>query len=355
MYEADAMSDGLDNPHRETSVDGKAVSYDHLVLALGSVPDHKGLYEVREFAFDFKTLQDAIRIRNHVIACFERAEQEKDPRTRKSLVTFLIAGGGFAGAELAGALNDFVHGLLIHYPSVTPEDVEVIVAHSGNRIMPELSETLSSYALERMRERGVTFYLNTYGEGVDMRSGTVSLSTDETIRTETLVWTAGNRPNPLIGTLDVPQTRGAITVDSFLSVSGRERLWAAGDCAAIPDPDTGDRYPNTAEHASRASKVLADNIHTTVVGGEKTRFGYTSPGSLVVIGYQTACVELWGRRFSGLFAWFLWRIVYLFKLPGTDRKVRVLTDWLIEIVFPRELVQTFGVDDKQEGQGFTDE
>ncbi|MFA9427975.1 NAD(P)/FAD-dependent oxidoreductase [Natronorubrum sp. A-ect3] len=333
-----------------SSADHETIPYDHLVFALGSVSDYKGLEGVRAFAFDFKTLGDAMAIRNHVVDCFERTEREDDPDTRNALVTFVVAGAGFAGAELAGALNDFVRGMLVYYPNVPPEDVTVTVVHSRDRIVPELSESLAAYILERMRARGVTFELETYLEDADPESGVVTLSTGTTIETETLVWTAGNRPNPLVDVLGLPTERpGAISVDATLSVPGHEGLWAVGDCAAVPDP-AGDRYPPTAEHAIRAGNVLADNIHASTIGKSQTPLEYTSPGSLVVVGYQTACAELWGRRFSGPFAWLLWRLVYLLKLPGTDRKIRVLVSWLIELVFPREIVQTMGERTQRRGR-----
>ena len=335
-----------------SSGDYDVVPYDHLVLALGSVSDYRGLTGVREFAFDFKTLGDAMAIRNHVIGCFERADREDDPETRSALLTFVVAGAGFAGAELAGALNDFVRSLPVYYSNVPPEDVEVVVVHSRNRIVPELSESLARYALERMRERGVRFELETYLEDADPTSGVVFLSTGSSISTETLVWTAGNRPNPLVDALGIPTERpGAISVSPTLSVPGYEGLWAVGDCAAVPDTVSGGRCPPTAEHATRAGTVLADNLYASVVGRRLSDFEYRSPGSLVVVGYQTACAELWGRRFSGLFAWMLWRLVYLFKLPGTDRKIRVLVSWLIELVFPREMVQTIGEHDRTVDRG----
>lgn len=347
---ADGSGVSTDRIRREarSSEDGEALPYDHLVLAVGSVPDYKGLEDVREFAFDFKTLQDAMRIRNHVVSCFERADREPDADVRASLCTFVVAGAGFAGAELAGALNDFVRGILVYYPNVSPNDVTVLVVHSRERIMPELSDRLAAYALERMRERGVSFRLGAYVVDADGDAGTVSLSTGETVRTETLVWTAGNRPNSLVETLNVPLESGAIEADRFLSVPGCEGLWAAGDCAAVPDTASGGRYPNTAEHAIRAGSVLADNVYASVTGASPTPFEYESPGSLVVVGYQTACAELWNRRFSGLFAWMLWRGVYLFKLPGIDRKIRVFVAWLIELAFPRDIVQTTGEPDRND-------
>ena len=317
----------------------RPLPYDHLVLAPGSVPDPKGIDEDREFVFDFKSLHDAVAIRNHVIDCFERAETAVDPARRRSLVTFVVAGAGFAGSELAGALNDFVRGTTVHYPSIPPEEVRVVVVHSRERIMPELSESLAAYARERMADRGVTFLL---GERVaDAGEGVVTLSSGESIESETLVWTAGNRPSPFVERLDVPKTdRDEVRVDATLAVEGRTGLWAAGDCAAMFDAETDERYPNTAEHALRAGRVVADNVYASVTGGTTRGLSYRSPGSLAVIGHQTACAEITDLRFSGLFAWVLWRGVYLSKLPGTDRKVRVFADWLIAIFFPRDIVQT---------------
>lgn len=321
-----------------TRAEFESLPYDHVILALGSVTDRKGVGEDADFVFDFKTLQDAARLRNHVISCFERAEREVDPTVRAELVTFVIAGAGFAGAELAGSLNDFVRGILIHYPNIPPDDVSVSVVHSRDRIMPELSDTLAEYATTRMRERGVSFVLGARVD--DAADNVVSLSTGEEIRTRTLVWTAGSRPNPLIQSLDIPQTEyGEVEVDEDLSVPNHDDIWAAGDSAAVTDA-SGERYPNTAEHAIRAAEVLADNVHASVTDGKSRRLEYDSPGSLAVIGYQTACAEIRGLCFSGLFAWLMWRAVYLFKLPGTDRKIRVLIDWLVEVIFPRDIVQT---------------
>ncbi|MDQ3639689.1 MAG: FAD-dependent oxidoreductase, partial [Actinomycetota bacterium] len=172
------------------------ILYDHLVLALGSVSNYLGMEGLQENALDFKTLADAIRIRNHTIEMFERADREPNPEIRRPLLNFVVAGGGFAGAELAGGLNDFVRGMLAHYPNVPEEELRVTVLHSRDRILPELSEALAAYALERMDARGVTFKLNT--RVADARRGVVVLDSGEEIRAETLVWTAGTTPNPLL-------------------------------------------------------------------------------------------------------------------------------------------------------------
>jgi NADH dehydrogenase len=325
--------------------------YDHLVLALGAVSNYFGNQNIKRLAFDFKSLLDAIRIRNHVIDCFERADREPEAARRQESLTFVIAGGGFAGVELAGALNDFARGMLADYPNLRAEDLRIILVHARDRILPELSEPLARYALERMTERGVTFRLGT--RLADARPGTVILNPAEEIRAQTLVWTAGTAPNPLLENLPCEHDkRGAVIVDTTLAVPGHPGLWALGDCAAVTDATSGKPCPPTAQFALREARTLARNIHASVHGQPLTPFHFDSLGALCVVGHHTACAELTipfarGRsvRFAGLLAWLMWRGVYLSKLPGLERKVRVLTDWVIELFFPRDIVQTIDLED----------
>jgi len=326
----------------------RGVPYDQLVFALGSISNYLGMTNIEKFAFDFKSLLDAIRIRNHIIEMFERADVESDPVLRSSLLTFVIAGGGFAGVELAGALNDFAHGILADYPRLRANELNVVLVHSRDRVLPELSESLARYAQEKMQLRGVSFRLNT--RIVDARPGVVRLSEGE-IHTETLVWTAGTAPSPLLKSLPLEKDkRGALIVDGTLAVPGRPGLWAIGDCAAVTDAATGHLCPPTAQFAMREAEVLASNIQAQLDGRSPRRFHFHSLGALCVVGHQTACAELsvpFTRsrclRFSGLFAWLLWRGIYLAKLPGLERKIRVLMDWTIELFFPRDIVQTIDV------------
>jgi len=335
----------------EGVADFQELNYDHLVLALGSVSNYFGNQNIKRLAFDFKSLLDAIRIRNHVIDMFERADRESDAAMRRESLTFVVAGGGFAGVELAGALNDFARGMLADYPNLRPEELRIILVHSGERILPELSEPLAAYALKRMGERGVTFKLKT--RLADARPCAVILNPPEEIRAQTLVWTAGTAPNPLIKTLPVAvNKRGAVEVDSVLAVLGQAGLWAVGDCAAVTDAETGKPCPPTAQFALREARALARNIHASVNGKPLTPFHFDSLGALCVVGHQTACAELtipFARNhsicFSGLLAWLMWRGIYLSKLPGLDRKARVLIDWVIELFFPRDIVQTIDVSD----------
>ena len=326
----------------------REVPYDQLVFALGSISNYLGMMNIEKFAFNFKSLLDAIRIRNHVIEMFERADLESDPALRSSLLTFVIAGGGFAGVELAGALNDFAHGILADYPRIHPDEVNIVLVHSRDRVLPELSASLARYAQEKMQLRGVSFRLNT--RIVDAYPGVVLLS-EGVIHTETLVWTAGTTPSPLLKSLRLEKDkRGALLVDDTLAVPGRPGLWALGDCAAVTDAATGHPCPPTAQFALREAEVLASNILSQLEGRPTRRFHFHSLGALCVVGHQTACAELsipFNRsrslRFSGLFAWLLWRGIYLAKLPGWERKIRVLMDWTIELFFPRDIVQTIDV------------
>jgi NADH dehydrogenase len=319
--------------------------YDHVVFALGSVSNYFGNANVRACSFDFKSLLDAIRIRNHVIDLFERADREPDEVVRHELLTFVIAGGGFAGVELAGALNDFARGILADYPHLRPEDVSVTLVHSRDSILPELSRTLGEYARHSMEARGVHFELGR--RVMDASPGVVVLE-HRKIPARTLVWTAGTMPNPLMREAGLEtDKRGAALVDATLVVKGRSGVWALGDCAGVADGKTGRPCPPTAQFALREGRVLARNIKAAVRGRPLEPFHFDSVGALCVVGHHTACAELnlpWpirkSVRFSGLLAWFLWRGIYVSKLPGLERKIRVLLDWTIELFFPRDIVQT---------------
>jgi NADH dehydrogenase len=322
------------------------VLFDHLVLAVGSVSNYLGLPGIEETAFDFKSLTDAIRIRGHVLDLLELADREPDPAQRRAMLTFVVAGAGFAGAELAGALNDFVRGALFSYPNLVPDDVQVIVVHSRDHILPELSRSLAQYALERMKARGVTFKLNT--RLVEAQEGVVRLRPQEEIRAETLIWTAGVKPHSLVQALAAAHDpRGAIIVDQHLAVPGLAGIWALGDCALVTDAKTGKPCPPTAQFAQREADTLAHNIHASIHHRPLRPFHFDALGLLCVVGYQTACAEIKGLRFSGFLAWILWRGIYLSKLPGVERKLRVISDWIIELFFPRDIVQTIELDDRR--------
>jgi NADH dehydrogenase len=338
---------GLDLERRRVQVNEgpeTGLPYDHLVLALGSVSNYLSNTAVAENALAFKTLADAMRLRNHVIDVFERADAEPDAERRRALLTFVVAGGGFSGAELAGGLNDFARGIIADYANLSTDDLRIILVHSRERILPELSESLAHYAMQRMHERGVTFKLNR--RVADARPGSITLCSTEAIPTETFVWTAGATPSPIVQALPVRHDhRGAVLVDPTLALPGHGNVWALGDCASVPDTKPGKTCPPTAQVAIKEAAVLAHNIRASLKGRPLKPFRFKSLGSLCIVGYHTACAEIGVLKFSGLFAWLLWRGVYLGKLPGLERKVRVLMDWTLELFFPRDIVQTMDFSD----------
>ena len=309
--------------------------FDHLVVALGSVTNFFSLHGVASHALQMKTLADATSLHAHVIGEFEHASMY--PARRRELLTFVVAGGGFAGVETAAELNDFVRKADRYYPEVRKEDVRVVLIHSGARILPEVSESLSAYALNKLCSRGVEVLLNTRIQGYS--DNRVQLSTGEEIASRTLIWTAGTKAHPLIATLDLPKAGGGkLVVDDTLRVSGAEGVWAIGDCASVPDLTTGQTCPPTAQHAIRQARQLANNIAATITGQALQPFRYKPMGVLAGLGRRSAVAEILGLKFSGFFAWWLWRTAYLLKLPGLERKVRVAIDWTLDLMFRRDIV-----------------
>jgi NADH:ubiquinone reductase (H+-translocating) len=348
-----AHAAGVDNALKEISLLADAgglhtLKYDYLVIAVGSVSNYLGLERVEKVAFNFRTLVDAVRIRNRVIQKLELADKETNQEARRQMLRFVVAGGGFAGVELAGSLNDLARGILANYPRIGPADVEVVLVHSRDRILPELTESLAKFALERMVQRGVVFRLNTRVK--DASESTVVLETGP-IQADTLIWTAGSAPQPLLASLPFAKDkRGCLLVDKTLAVQGTQSVWALGDCASVKDPYSGELYPPTAQYALREADMVAYNILATIDGKPRLAFHFKSLGALCVVGHQTACAEIavpfggsGSVKFSGLAAWLLWRGIYLAKLPSTERKIRVLLDWTLELFFPRDIVQTIDV------------
>jgi NADH dehydrogenase len=314
--------------------------FDHLVLALGSVPTYRGLPGLEEHAFSLKSLDDATRVRNHVLELLERADSEPDASTRRRLLTFVVAGGGFAGTEMVAELFDLVHSVLHLFPGISEDDPRFMLVHSGERILPELDAGLGDYAKARLEARGIEFVLGTRLAGATATS--IELAGGAEIPGCTLVWTAGNQPSPVLDHLPFERTRaGAVVADAALRVQGFGNVWGIGDCAAVPDPAReGAFYPPTAQHALRQGRAVANNITRAIRRQEPTPFRFRSLGILVALGHRTAVAEIRGLRFSGFVAWVLWRTIYLAKLPGAERKLRVSVDWFMDLVFPRDIVVT---------------
>jgi NADH dehydrogenase FAD-containing subunit len=326
---------------RSTDADAlEALPYDHLVLALGAVPNYLNLPGVAENSFALKTLDDATTLRDHVIHLLEAADTERDPVERRRKLTFVVAGGGFAGTELVAGLHDMVHDVLHYFPSIPAGEPRFVLIHGRDRILPELGPKLAGDALARLRRRGIEFAL---GRRVAEASDDwVRLNDDSIIPTRTLVWTAGNQPNPLLASLPLERgATGAVMVNATMQVKGFPNVWAIGDCAQVPDLSAGGRpCPPTAQHATRQGKGVASNIAAVMSGSYPRPFRFRAVGFLVSLGRRTAAAELRGQRFFGFMAWLLWRGVYLSKLPGMEKRVRVLVDWTVDGLFPRDITLT---------------
>jgi NADH dehydrogenase len=342
FHEADV--EGIDLAARRVTVahgvtrHAHELPFDHLVLALGSVTNFRGLPGVAENALTFKSLGDAMVLRNRMIDLFEQADLECCAEERRPLMTFIVAGAGFSGVELAAALWDFCHAAGRFYRNIRPDETRLLIVHPGERILPELGPELADYALKKLRTRGVEVRLKT---GIRAAGrGWVETSSGERIPAHTLVWTAGIAPNPLLQHIPCQKDRrGAVIVNPYLEVPDCPGVWALGDCALVADPDTGHAYPPTAQHAIREAKALAANLATAIRGGLKRPFRFRTLGTFVSLGHRSAVAEVRGLRFSGFLAWWLWRTVYLAKLPRLERKVRVALDWTLDLFFPRDFAQ----------------
>jgi NADH:ubiquinone reductase (H+-translocating) len=324
------VSHGFDHhPH--------SLEFDFLVFGLGAITNTYGLPGVREHALTMRSLGDAMQLRNHVIAHLEEADSDCCDKKIESLLTFAVAGGGFAGVETVAAINDFVRRALSSYPHISEDMVRVILIHAGPVILPELGTSLGVYAEKILARRKVEIRLNTKIEGFS--DGAVRLTDGTMIPTHTLVWTAGTSPNPLLEAIPSAKEGGRLLVTEFLELQGWLGVWALGDCSAIPDRRTGKFHPPTAQHALRQGKIAAHNIIASIRGTEKKRFDFSTIAQLATIGRRTGVANILGFNFSGFIAWWLWRTIYLFKLPRFEKKLRVALDWTLDLIFSKDLVQ----------------
>ena len=313
------------------------IHYEHLVLALGNVTDFRGLRGLPEHAIPFKNLSDALYIRNHVINALEEAAIEhRNAQLRRELLTFVVAGGGFSGVEVVAELNDFVREVIKNYPRIDPNEVRVVLLHALDRILPELDEKLALYAQRILARRGVDVRLNTRLAAATAVEAI--LADGQRIPTRTLISTVPSFPNPLIDRLPLAKERGRLKVDSSLLVEGTNNVWALGDCALVAMKDGG-LCPPTAQFAIRQAKTAAENIVASIRGGEKKQFQFKELGKLGALGHRSAVAQVFGINISGFLAWFMWRTIYLMKLPGWGRRLKVAASWTLDLVLPPELVQ----------------
>jgi NADH:ubiquinone reductase (H+-translocating) len=325
------VSHGIDGLHSHN------LEYDHLVLALGSVTNFYGIPGLATLGLTMKTLSDAVCLRNRLIEHLEEADFECSTVPPQQLLTFVVAGGGFAGVETMAAINDFLREALLFYPNLTEAMLRIVLVEHGSTILPELGPELGHYAQKKLSERKIEFRLGAKIIGVSEHG--VELSDGTSLPARTLIWTAGTASCPLLERVACKKERGRIAVNEFLEVAGFPNVWALGDCASILDRQTNRPYPPTAQHALRQGKILGRNIAAVIRGRRKKPFVFKTIGQLAAIGRRTGVAKILGFKFSGFIAWWLWRTIYLSKLPRLEKKLRVTLDWTLDLVFSKDLVQ----------------
>jgi NADH dehydrogenase len=304
---------------------------------MGSVtmlPDIPGL---REYGYELKSLADAVALRDRAIRHLEHADAVDDISERRRLLHFVVVGGSFTGVEVAGEFEVFVRRACRRYPRLDRDDVTLTLIELTDRILPALDEDMGQFALRELTRRGVDVLLKTTVERVECHR--VVLTGGRSLDADTVIWCAGIAPSPLVGRLGVPSDpRGYIRCRADLRIEGRDDVWAIGDAAVNPDPDGG-AYPATAQHAVRQGRACAANLVRVLRGGDPRPCKITSLGSLAALGCRTGVAKVFGIKLSGFPAWFLWRTVYLAKMPGWGRKIRVALDWAMDLVLPKDEVQ----------------
>jgi NADH dehydrogenase len=331
---------GIDLDRRVVQLKGGGetdeLAYDQLVIALGAMTNRR-MIPGSEHAFTFKTLADALLLRNHIIERFERADVEPDPDRKRRQLTFVIIGGGLVGVELFGELTAFADGIASMYHHVDRDQVRFILLQGGERLMPEIDPILAAYGTEVLRRR----------RGADIRTGKHVQTIEpgqvglpgETIEAETIVLAAGIIPNPVVAALPVERDRrGHLVVDGAMRSKSRPEVWALGDCAVVPAPD-GQPYPSLAQHALREAKVLARNIVGALDGRPPRPFVYATLGMMGSLGHCKAFGQLLSVRVRGTLAWFVRRTYYLLQMPGWRRRIRIMIDWFFALVFRPDIVK----------------
>ena len=311
-------------------------SYDHLVIALGQRTVLDRFEGFAEHSFCLRDLAHAHELRNHVIQCLEHADVTENTALKARLLTFVIAGAGFSGVEIAGELHEMLQRTLKHYPRIHRDEINTILVQRGERILPELSPTLGEYAAEKMQKYGIKVR---YGQSLARATGTTVYTQDGgIIPTHTLITTIGNGATELVESLDLPMLGGRIQTEPDMQVVGYTNVWALGDAAHIPISHE-ESAPTTAQFAVREARCLAENLVAALDGRPTRPFSYTPKGTMASIGHYRAVAEVYGRKLSGLSAWLLWRSFYIGMLPGFSTRLRVALNWLFDYFLPRSIVQ----------------
>ena len=318
----------------ETAEDELELRYERLVLALGAITRTLPIPGLAEHGLGFKSLADAIHLRNHVLRRLEAAAAARDPAQRARQLTFVFVGAGYAGVEALAELVDLVRDALRYYSGLRDQPQHWVLVDSAPTILPEIPSRLGEYAAEQLARRGVDIRVSTTLESADDHA--VTLSDGSRIAAGTLVWTAGVRAHPLLPGLGMPvDERGRLLVDSTLRVEGRTNVWALGDCARVPNEATPDHPdPPTCQHALRQARRLAKNLH-----GEPRPYRYRMLGQVATLGRHKGIADVLGLRLRGFPGWFTTRTYHLFQLPLASRKLRVVVDWTVALFFRRDIAE----------------
>jgi NADH dehydrogenase len=333
----------VDHAARRASVrlpDGRrsSLDYDVVVLAAGSWARVLPIPGLAEHGVGFKTVQEAIWLRNRVLSRLDLAEATNDPERRRAALTFVFVGGGYAGVEALGELEDLARDAIGSYPGLRRSELRWMLVEAAEQILPELGPTLADYARERLRERGIEVLLRTRLDSAE--DGVIRLSDGRAFPADTLVWTAGVKPSPLAAASGFPvDDGGRVRTDVYLRVEGVEDAWAAGDAAAVPQPGTGGTMPPTAQHGMRQGEHLGRNVLADLVGTRLEPFDYRGIGSVCSLGRYKGVATILGVRLRGFPAWFAHRSYHLFAMPTITRKVKIAADWTVALLFPRDLAQ----------------
>ena len=313
-----------------------SIEYDHLIVGLGSVSRVLPVPGLREHGLGFKTLAEAIAIRNRAINHLEIAESLDTSEERKPWLTFVFVGAGYAGLEGIAELQDYVADVIEHYPRCRLDGTRWILVEAGERIMPEIHPGLAEFAASELRRRGIDIRTSTTLES--MTGASAKLSTGEDIPCSTVVWTAGVRPSPVVAKLGLPlDEHGRIVTDEYLRVPGCDGVWAIGDAAAVPDPAAHGKRPTppTAQHALRQGRLAGANVAAALGHGQLRKFTYKTLGVFVDMGRHQAVAEMLRIRIRGFPAWFAARSYHLALMPGTTRRLRLMADWTVALFFSR--------------------
>ncbi|MFJ7301596.1 NAD(P)/FAD-dependent oxidoreductase [Streptomyces sp. NPDC099088] len=315
------------------------ISYDELVLAPGSISRTLPIPGLAEYAIGFKTVEEAIGLRNHVIEQMDIASSTRDPAIRDAALTFVFVGGGYAGVEALGELEDMARYTARYYHNIQPEDMKWILVEASNRILPEVGEEMGKYTVTELRRRNIDVRMETR---LDSCADRVAVLDDGSrFPTRTVVWTAGVKPHPILAATDLPlNERGRLLCTPQLTVDGAPHAWAAGDAAAVPDvtAEPGKETAPNAQHAVRQAKVLGDNLAHTLRGEPLETYSHKYVGSVASLGLHKGVAHVYGRKLKGYSAWFMHRVYHLSRVPTFNRKARVLAEWTLAGLFKREIV-----------------